>query len=111
MVDSLLASSRSDKSRLRFLPAQNPKLLLSFNEPPLRERLNSDLVGSISGMNKPVRFGIIGGNGWLGNAIAQAVIASGAIEPSCLTLSGRSGSRDTAEIRGVHWTKDNGELV
>lgn len=57
------------------------------------------------------RIGIIGGNGWLGNAIAQAVIASGAVEPSRLTLSGRSGSRGTAEIRGAHWTRDNSELV
>ena len=62
-------------------------------------------------MNKPVRLGIIGGNGWLGNAIAQAVVASGAVEPSCLTLSGRSGIRGTAEIRGAHWTRENGELV
>ncbi|MCI0674314.1 MAG: NAD(P)-binding domain-containing protein [Phycisphaerales bacterium] len=56
-------------------------------------------------------IGIIGGNGWLGNAIAQAAVASGAVEPSRLTLSGRSGSRGTAEIRGAHRTGDNSELV
>ena len=57
------------------------------------------------------RVGIIGGNGWLGNAIAQAAVATGAVDPACLTLSGRSDNRGTAEIPGARWTKDNGELV
>ncbi|MGD9510275.1 MAG: pyrroline-5-carboxylate reductase family protein [Geminicoccaceae bacterium] len=57
------------------------------------------------------RVGIIGGNGWLGNAIAQALIATEAIDPACLTLSGRSDNRGTAQFPGVHWTKDNDELV
>ena len=32
------------------------------------------------------RVGIIGGNGWLGNAIAQAAVATGAVDPARLTL-------------------------
>ena len=57
------------------------------------------------------RVGIIGGNGWLGNAIAQATVAAGAVDPARLTLSGRSDDRGAMEIPGAHWTKDNGELV
>lgn len=57
------------------------------------------------------RIGIIGGNGWLGNAIAAAAVASGTIDPGCLTLSGRSDNRGGVEIPGAHWTKDNAELV
>jgi pyrroline-5-carboxylate reductase len=62
-------------------------------------------------MTKGARIGIIGGNGWLGNAIAQAVVATGAADPAYLTLSGRSGNRGAAPIPGAHWTKDNQELV
>jgi len=62
-------------------------------------------------MTIDARIGIIGGNGWLGNAIAQAAVASGAVEPTRLTLSGRSDNRGTVEIPGARWTKDNGELV
>ena len=57
------------------------------------------------------RVGIIGGNGWLGNAIAQAAVATGAVDPARLTLSGRSGNRGTAAITGAHWTSVNQELV
>ena len=58
-----------------------------------------------------IRIGIIGGNGWLGNAIAAAAVGSGAIDPGFLTLSGRSDSRGSVAIPGAHWTKDNAELV
>jgi pyrroline-5-carboxylate reductase len=57
------------------------------------------------------RVGIIGGNGWLGNAIAQAAVAMGFVDPARLTLSGRPDNRGVAEIPGARWTKDNGELV
>ena len=57
------------------------------------------------------RFGIIGGNGWLGNAMADAAIASGFIEATQLTLSARSDHRGKVEIQGAFWTKDNAELA
>lgn len=56
-------------------------------------------------------FGIIGGNGWLGNAMADAAVAAGFLDASQLTLSARSDHRGQVEIPGVHWTKDNAELV
>jgi pyrroline-5-carboxylate reductase len=62
-------------------------------------------------MNKPARFGIIGGNGWLGNAMADAAVASGFIDPAHLTCSARSGSRGKVEIPGIYWTRDNAELA
>jgi pyrroline-5-carboxylate reductase len=57
------------------------------------------------------RFGIIGGNGWLGNAMADAAVAAGLIDPSRLTLSARSGHRGKVEIPGASWTKDNAALA
>ena len=33
-------------------------------------------------MTMEARIGIIGGNGWLGNAIAQAAVATGAVDPA-----------------------------
>lgn len=62
-------------------------------------------------MSIKARIGIVGGNGWLGSAIAQAAVASGAIEPARLTVSGRSDRRGAADIPGVRWTRDNNELV
>ena len=62
-------------------------------------------------MTLEARIGIVGGNGWLGNAIARAAVAAGAIDPARLTLSSRSDRRDAAAITGARWTKDNGELV
>ena len=62
-------------------------------------------------MPMEARVGIIGGNGWLGNAIARAAVATGAVDPARLTLSGRSDNRGATEIPGARWTKDNGELV
>jgi len=62
-------------------------------------------------MNMPVRFGIIGGNGWLGNAIADAAVATGFIDPAHLTASARSDNRGKVAIPAIHWTKDNAELT
>lgn len=62
-------------------------------------------------MTIAARIGIIGGNGWLGNAIARAAVCTGCIDPARLTLSGRSDKRGLAELPGAWWTKDNGELV
>ena len=56
------------------------------------------------------RIGIVGGTGWLGSAIVQAGVTTGTIDPSRLTLSSRS--KPIAMIApGIHWTRDNGELV
>lgn len=62
-------------------------------------------------MTIEARIGIVGGNGWLGNAIAQAAVASGAIRAELLTLSGRSELSAAAQIPGARWTRDNAELV
>lgn len=62
-------------------------------------------------MTIEARIGIIGGNGWLGNAIAHAAVASGAIDADRLILSGRSDKRGTVEIPGPEWTKDNCDLA
>lgn len=62
-------------------------------------------------MNIDARIGIIGGNGWLGNAIAHALVSSGTLEASRLTLSGRSERRGTMDIPGAYWTRDNDELA
>lgn len=62
-------------------------------------------------MSIGVRVGIIGGNGWLGNAIARAAVASGVVEAAQLVLSGRSNLRSEAEIPGSRFTRDNDDLV
>jgi pyrroline-5-carboxylate reductase len=62
-------------------------------------------------MSINARIGIIGGNGWLGSAIAQAAVESGWIAPHNLTLSSRSGKRPTGRLDGVDWTQDNDALV
>jgi len=58
-----------------------------------------------------MRFGIIGANGWLGNAMADAAVASGFISPSLLTGSARSDNRGKVQIPGMYWTKNNSELA
>lgn len=57
------------------------------------------------------KIGIIGGYGWLGNAIARSAVASGTVDPGSLTLSGRSGSRGGGDVPGTHRTHDNAELA
>jgi len=54
-------------------------------------------------------IGIVGGGGWLGTAIAKALVRDGVARGEALTCSYRSGSPDP-EL-GCHWTKDNEELV
>lgn len=57
-------------------------------------------------------IGIIGGNGWLGQAIGHAMLRTGLVAAPALTLSCRSGSSDTfANWPQVRWTADNQELV
>lgn len=62
-------------------------------------------------MKIAARIGIIGGNGWLGGAIASAAVAAGVVDGALLTLSSRSGERGGVAIPGAHWTTDNAELV
>lgn len=62
-------------------------------------------------MSISARVGIVGGNGWLGNAIASAAVSAGVIDRASLRLSGRSASRGADPIAGAHWTHDNAELV
>ena len=50
-------------------------------------------------------------NGWLGNAMADAAVASGFLDASQLTLSARSDHRGKLEIPGAYWTRDNAELA
>lgn len=57
------------------------------------------------------RIGIIGGNGWLGNAIASAAISSGAIAGEQFILAGRSGKRGALPVPGAIHTQDNTALV
>lgn len=54
-------------------------------------------------------LGIIGGTGWLGRAIAQAVLDTGVLAPAGLMVSNRSGGSDFAP--GVRQVVDNRELV
>lgn len=58
-----------------------------------------------------IRLGIIGGNGWLGSAIAKAAVESGLVAAINLTLSSRTEIATTAKISGSYWTKNNQELV
>lgn len=57
------------------------------------------------------QIGIIGGNGWLGNAIASAAVTSGAIAGDRLILSGRSDKRGALPVPGAAHTRDNAELA
>lgn len=56
-------------------------------------------------------LGVIGGNGWLGNAMALAAVETGLVAASQLSLSSRSGAKGANEIAGAHWTRDNWELA
>src|SRR5215510_11976174 len=62
-------------------------------------------------MQQDLGLGIIGGNGWLGHAMARAALAAGGWQPSRLMLSCRSERRGPTELPGVRWTRDNQELV
>ncbi len=57
-------------------------------------------------------IGIIGGTGWLGAAIAHALLSSNFVDPNALWISNRSGRRDGFEAwPDVRFTTDNQELV
>ncbi len=57
-------------------------------------------------------IGIIGGTGWLGAAIARALLTSNFVDPDGLWISNRSGRRDGFEAwPDVNFTTDNQELV
>ena len=62
-------------------------------------------------MTITAHIGIIGGNGWLGNALASAAVAKGVIDPARLVLSSRSGNRGAVAIPGATWTVDNADLA
>lgn len=59
---------------------------------------------------QPEMIGIIGGTGWLGGAIAQALIDTSFISADQLFLSNRSGVHPLAAT-GVQLVKDNQQLV
>ena len=50
-----------------------------------------------------VRVGIVGGNGWIGRALARSLVESGLLAPSGLTLSCRSAPPDW--LPGAEWTQ------
>lgn len=56
-----------------------------------------------------LKIGVIGGAGWLGGAIATAVLDAGIVSVKNLTLSYRSGRPD--RFPGAFWTIDNQALA
>lgn len=56
-----------------------------------------------------LRIGVIGGAGWLGSAIAGALLDTGAVEPQNLSLSYRSKRPDRSP--DAFWTSDNQSLA
>ena len=56
-------------------------------------------------MSGKVRIGIIGGAGWLGGSIAEAILTAGLVDPDDLTLSYRRSQPD--RFAASHWTSDN----
>lgn len=61
-------------------------------------------------MNAPIgpRIGIVGGNGWIGGALARALVGAG-VPAERLTLSCRSTPPDW--LPGANWTHDNQALA
>lgn len=60
-------------------------------------------------MDTSVRLGIVGGAGWLGGAIAGAVLAAGLVQAQDLTLSYRRTKPE--RFPGAFWTDDNQALA
>lgn len=60
-------------------------------------------------MTKSMRIGIIGGNGWIGGALARATVESGLVPPSHLILSCRRAP--PSWLPDARWTQDNQALV
>ncbi len=54
---------------------------------------------------KGSKIGIVGGSGWLGGAIASAILDTGVVAPCALSLSYRSHRPDRFD--GAFWTTDN----
>lgn len=55
------------------------------------------------------KLGIVGGNGWIGGAIARAAVEGGLLPPESLTLSCRSAP--PGWLPDAHWTHDNQALA
>lgn len=55
------------------------------------------------------RVGIVGSNGWIGGALARALVARGVVAAERLTLSCRSAPPDW--LPGARWTRDNQALA
>lgn len=60
-------------------------------------------------MGGPMGIGIIGGGGWLGRGIAEAIIDAEIVAAEHLTLSYRSGQ--PGFLPEATWTRDNQKLV
>ena len=60
-------------------------------------------------MDTSIRIGIIGGNGWIGGALARAMVETGLLPPARLTLSCRSAPPDW--LPEAVWTHDNQALA
>ncbi len=55
------------------------------------------------------RIGVVGGAGWLGGAVAGALLEAGVVRPEDLALSYRSKKPD--RFPGAFWTNDNAGLA
>lgn len=60
-------------------------------------------------MDGPLKVGIVGGAGWLGGAIAEAMLEAGIVQAGDLSLSYRS--RQPNRFTGSFWTADNQALA
>lgn len=60
-------------------------------------------------MKEQLKIGIVGGSGWLGGAIASALLDAGVVVRETVTLSFRSGKPDDAI--DACWTPDNHALI
>jgi pyrroline-5-carboxylate reductase len=60
-------------------------------------------------MKNSARIGIVGGRGWIGGALARAMVGAGVLQPSRLTLSCRGAPPDW--LPEAAWTHDNQALV
>jgi len=60
-------------------------------------------------MDTSTRIGIVGGNGWIGGALARAMVGTGLVPPASLTLSCRSAPPDW--LPEAVWTHDNQALA
>ena len=63
----------------------------------------------MDGNDTELRIGIIGGNGWIGGAVARALVGTGLVREERLTLSCRSTPPDW--LPEAHWTHDNQALA